>query len=53
MLDDTEQRNKGPFRGDSKPARKNSKPRQRLEGYTMLYNEYLVDEATQAGIQRR
>jgi hypothetical protein len=39
---------KGQCRGGSKPRRKKSKPHQRLEGHTMLYNDYFADEATQA-----
>jgi hypothetical protein len=48
MLDDAAEKKKGPRRGGSKPGRKKSKPRQRLEGHTMLYNDYFSDSATHA-----
>jgi hypothetical protein len=47
MLDDAEQRKKGLRRGGSKPGRKKSKPWQRLEGLTMLYDDYFANGATQ------
>jgi hypothetical protein len=48
MLDDVEEKKKRPCRGGSRPGRKNLKPKQRLEGHTMLYNDYFSDSATQA-----
>jgi hypothetical protein len=48
MLDDAAEKKKGPQRGGSKPGRKKSKPQQRLEGHTILYNDYFSDSATHA-----
>jgi hypothetical protein len=50
MLDDAAEKKKGPRSGGSKPGRKKSKPRQRLEGHTMLNNDYFSDSATHADI---
>jgi hypothetical protein len=47
MLDDAEEK-KRPHRGSSKPGRKKSKLRHRLEGHTMLCNGYFSDSATRA-----
>jgi hypothetical protein len=53
MLDDAEEKKKRPRRGCSRPGRKKSKSRQRLEGHTMLYNNNFSDSATHAeNIQR-
>jgi hypothetical protein len=41
ILDDAEEKKKRPRCGCSRPGRKKSKPRQRLEGHTMLYNKLL------------
>jgi hypothetical protein len=46
MLNDATERKKGPLHGGSKLVRKKSKPHQRLEGHTMLYNDYFADSAT-------
>jgi hypothetical protein len=48
MLDDVEEKKKRPCRGGSRLGRKNSKPKQRLEGHTMLYNDYFSNSATHA-----
>jgi hypothetical protein len=48
MLDNTAEKNKGPHRGGSKTGRKKSKSWQRLEGHTMLYNDYFFDSVTHA-----
>jgi hypothetical protein len=54
MLDDAEEKKKKrPRRGGSKLGRRKSKPRQRLEGHTMLYNDYFSDTATHADNFRR
>jgi hypothetical protein len=50
MLDDVVEKKKGPRRGGSKPGRQKSQPRQRLEGHTMLYNNYICVSATHANI---
>jgi hypothetical protein len=52
MLDDAEEK-KRTRHGGSRPGRKKSKPRQRLEGLTMLYNDYFSDSATHADNFRR
>jgi hypothetical protein len=39
--------------GGSKSGRKKSKPQQRMEGHTMLHNDYFADEATYADNFRR
>jgi hypothetical protein len=46
MLDDAEEKKKRPRGGSSRPGRKKSKPHHRLEGHTMLYNDYFSDSAT-------
>jgi hypothetical protein len=48
MLNGAVEKKKGPHCGGSKPGRKKSKPRQRLEGHTMLYNDYFSDSSTHA-----
>jgi hypothetical protein len=35
-----------PILGGSSVGRKKSKPRQRLEGHVMLYNDYFADDPT-------
>jgi hypothetical protein len=42
-----------PRRGGSRPGRKKSKPRQKMEGHTMLHNDYFADDATHADNFRR
>jgi hypothetical protein len=44
------QQKKGPWRGGSKLGRKKLKPRQRMEGHTMLHTDYFADDATYATI---
>ena len=53
MLDAEAEKRKRPRRGGSRPGRKKSKPRQRMEGHTMLHNDYFADDATQADNFRR
>ena len=36
-----------PRRGGSRPGRRKSKPRQRYEGYCILYSDYFADNPTQ------
>ena len=36
-----------PRRGGSKPGRRKSKPRQRYEGYCILYSDYFAEHPTQ------
>jgi hypothetical protein len=45
---DAEKRKRPRLRG-SKPGRKKSKRRQRMEGHTMLHNDYFADGATHVG----
>ena len=52
MLDDDTEKKKSPQRGGSKPGRKKSKPRQRLEGHIMLFNDYFAENASQADNSR-
>lgn len=42
QLDDA----KKPKRGGSKPGRRKSKKRQRLEGHAMLFSDYFADDST-------
>ena len=42
QLDDA----KKPKRGGSKPVRRKSKKRQRLEGHAMLFSDYFADDST-------
>jgi hypothetical protein len=46
MLDADVEKRKRPHRGGSKAGRKKSKPQQRMEGHTMLHNDYFADDAT-------
>ncbi|KAK1628920.1 hypothetical protein QYE76_003235 [Lolium multiflorum] len=48
MLDAEAEKWKRPHRGGSRPGRKKSKPRQRMEVHTMLHNDYFADDATHA-----
>ena len=48
MLDAEAEKRKRPRRGGSRPGTKKSKPRQRMEGHTMLHNDYFAEDATQA-----
>ncbi|KAK1663525.1 hypothetical protein QYE76_051684 [Lolium multiflorum] len=47
------EKRKRPRREGSRPGRKKSKPRQRMEGQTMLHNDYFADDATHANNFRR
>jgi hypothetical protein len=49
----TAEKKKTPQRGGSKFGRRKSKPRQRIESYTMLYTDYFVDEAPNVDDFRR
>ena len=53
VLNTEAEKRKRPRRGGSRPGRKKSKPRQRMEGHTMLHNDYFVDDATHADNFRR
>ncbi|XP_071676801.1 uncharacterized protein [Lolium perenne] len=53
MLDDEAEKRKRPRRGGSRPGRRKSKPRQRMEGHAMLHNDYFADDATHADNFRR
>jgi hypothetical protein len=53
MFDADAEKSKRPRHGGSKAGRKKSKPRQRMEGHTMLHNDYFADEATHAYNFRR
>ncbi|XP_071678372.1 uncharacterized protein [Lolium perenne] len=53
MLDAEAEKRKRPRRGGSRPGRRKSKPRQRMEGHAMLHNDYFADDATQADNFRR
>ena len=46
MLDAEAEKWKRPRRGGSRLGRKKSKSRQRMEGHTMLHNDYFADDAT-------
>ncbi|KAK1679329.1 hypothetical protein QYE76_040177 [Lolium multiflorum] len=46
MLDTGTEKRKRLRRRGSKAGRKKSKPQQRIEGHTMLHNNYFVDGAT-------
>ncbi|KAK1693853.1 hypothetical protein QYE76_010550 [Lolium multiflorum] len=48
MLDAEAEKRKRPRRGGSRPGRRKSKPRQRMEGHAMLHNDYFADGATHA-----
>ncbi|XP_071677230.1 uncharacterized protein [Lolium perenne] len=48
MLDAEAEKRKRPRRGGSRPGRRKSKPRQRMEGHAMLQNDYFADGATHA-----
>jgi hypothetical protein len=39
-----------PRRGESAPGRRKSKPRQRLEGYCILYADYFADDPLHGGV---
>ena len=47
------EQNKAPRRGGSKFGGRKSKPRQRMEGHTMLYTDYFINGATYADNFRR
>ncbi|XP_071678388.1 uncharacterized protein [Lolium perenne] len=53
MLDAEAEKRKRPRRGGSRPGRRKSKPRQRMEGHAMLQNDYFADGATYADNFRR
>ncbi|XP_071679318.1 uncharacterized protein [Lolium perenne] len=53
MLDAEAEKRKRPRRGGSRPGRRKSKPRQRMEGHAMLQNDYFADGATHADNFRR
>ncbi|XP_071677011.1 uncharacterized protein [Lolium perenne] len=53
MLDAEAEKRKRPRRGGSRPGRRKSKPRQRMEGHAMLHNDYFADDATHADNFRR
>ncbi|XP_071683332.1 uncharacterized protein [Lolium perenne] len=53
MLDAEVEKRKRPRRGGSRPGRRKSKPRQRMEGHAMLQNDYFADGATHADNFRR
>nr|XP_051196070.1 uncharacterized protein LOC127309140 [Lolium perenne] len=53
MLDAEAEKRKRPRRGGSRPGRRKSKPRQRMEGHAMLHNDYFADGATHADNFRR
>ena len=42
MLDAEAEKRKRPRRGGSRRGRRKSKPRQRMEGHTMLHNDYFA-----------
>jgi hypothetical protein len=48
MLDAKAEKRKRSHRRGSNARRKKSKPRQRMEGHTMLHTDYFADEATHA-----
>ncbi|KAK1610284.1 hypothetical protein QYE76_033957 [Lolium multiflorum] len=53
MVDAEAEKRKRPRRGGSRPGRRKSKPRQRMEGHTMLHNDYFADGATHEDNFRR
>jgi hypothetical protein len=53
MVDAEAEKRKRPRRGGSRPGRRKSKPRQRMEGHAMLHNDYFADGATHADNFRR
>ncbi|KAK1644998.1 hypothetical protein QYE76_062803 [Lolium multiflorum] len=53
MLDAEAEKRKRPRRGGSRPGRRKSNPRQRMEGHAMLHNDYFADDTTHADNFRR
>ncbi|KAK1665945.1 hypothetical protein QYE76_054104 [Lolium multiflorum] len=53
MVDAEAEKRKRPRRGGSRRGRRKSKPRQRMEGHTMLHNDYFADGATHEDNFRR
>jgi hypothetical protein len=53
MLDAEAEKRKRPLRRGSRLRRKKSKFRQRMEGHTMLHNDYFPDDVTHAENFRR
>jgi hypothetical protein len=53
ILDADAEKKKRPLHEGLKSGRKNSKPRQRMEGHTMLHNNCFAEDATHADNFRR
>ncbi|KAK1631763.1 hypothetical protein QYE76_006078, partial [Lolium multiflorum] len=53
MVDAEAEKRKRSCHGGSRPGRRKSKPRQRMEGHVMLHNDYFADDATHADNFRR